>query len=200
MPTEHFDEELVILENIYDSARRAREIRQRDLAHVAGVSLGMANAILKRMAQKGWITIRRVNSRNIHYAITPEGLHEIARRSYRYVKRTIKNVVVYRDLLDRIILSAKLQGHSGIILIGISDFEFIIEHVCLRHDFPFFKAIEVNQIEQLIAKGLFVICSENISPSHFSLDKEQTAPPGIVYLSTLLEEPLPVSTEDRIER
>ncbi|TCW60740.1 winged helix-turn-helix transcriptional regulator [Treponema sp. J25] len=198
MPTEHFDEELVILENIYDSARKEQEIRQRDLAHVAGVSLGMANAILKRMAQKGWITIRRVNSRNIHYAITPEGLHEIARRSYRYVKRTIKNVVIYRDLLDRIILSAKLQGYSGVILVGISDFEFIIEHVCLRHEFPFFKAIEVSQIEQLVTKGLFVIYSENIAPSHLSSNPEQTDASAIVYLSALLEEPLPAPSE--IER
>ncbi|MEJ5188957.1 MAG: winged helix-turn-helix transcriptional regulator [Breznakiellaceae bacterium] len=198
MPTEHFDEELVILENIYDSARKEQEIRQRDLAHVAGVSLGMANAILKRMAQKGWITIRRVNSRNIHYAITPEGLHEIARRSYRYVKRTIKNVVIYRDFLDRIILSAKLRGHSGAILVGISDFEFIIEHVCLRHEFPFFKAIEVSQIEQLVTKGLFVIYSENIAPSPPSSDTEQTDASAIVYLSALLEEPLPVPSE--IER
>ncbi len=198
MPTEHFDEELVILENIYDSARKDQEIRQRDLAHVAGVSLGMANAILKRMAQKGWITIRRINSRNIHYAITPEGLHEIARRSYRYVKRTIKNVVIYRDFLDRIILSAKLRGHSGAILVGISDFEFIIEHVCLRHEFPFFKAIEVSQIEQLVTKGLFVIYSENIAPSPPSSDTEQTDASAIVYLSALLEEPLPVPSE--IER
>ncbi|HOJ98114.1 MAG TPA: winged helix-turn-helix transcriptional regulator [Termitinemataceae bacterium] len=198
MPTEHFDEELVILENIYDSARKEQEIRQRDLAHVAGVSLGMANAILKRMAQKGWITIRRINSRNIHYAITPEGLHEIARRSYRYVKRTIKNVVIYRDFLDRIILSAKLRGHSGAILVGISDFEFIIEHVCLRHEFPFFKAIEVSQIEQLVTKGLFVIYSENIAPSPPSSDTEQTDASAIVYLSALLEEPLPVPSE--IER
>lgn len=198
MTTEHFDEELVILENIYDSSRKEREVRQRDLAHVAGVSLGMANAILKRMAQKGWITIRRINSRNIHYAITPEGLHEIARRSYRYVKRTIKNVVIYRDLLDRIILSAKLRGHSGVILIGISDFEFIIEHVCLRHEFPFFKAIEVNQIEQLVTKGLFVIYSENISPLPLSSEKDQTEDSAVVYLSALLEEPLSVPSE--IER
>ncbi len=43
----------------------------------------MTNAILKRLAAKGFITMRRVNSRNIQYAVTPEGVDAIARRSYR---------------------------------------------------------------------------------------------------------------------
>jgi len=33
-----------------------------------GLSLGMTNAILKRLAAKGWITVRKVNNRNIRYA------------------------------------------------------------------------------------------------------------------------------------
>ena len=33
----------------------------------------MTNAILKRLATKGFITMRKVNARNIHYLVTAEG-------------------------------------------------------------------------------------------------------------------------------
>ncbi len=33
----------------------------------------MANSILKRLAGKGFIAMRRVNARNIHYLVTPDG-------------------------------------------------------------------------------------------------------------------------------
>ena len=76
------------LEHIH---KRAQEVHQRDLAQIVGLSLGMTNAILKRLAGKGWITIRTVNNRNIRYAVTSADIDQITRRSVRYFKRTIKN-------------------------------------------------------------------------------------------------------------
>src|SRR6056297_2173118 len=70
--------EIEIIENIYHSQP---DMRQRDLAQIAGLSLGMTNAILKRLAQKGWITVRKVNNRNISYAVSPEGMDLIMRKS-----------------------------------------------------------------------------------------------------------------------
>jgi hypothetical protein len=54
------DTEYLILEKVYDSAESQSPLRQRDLAQMAGTSLGMTNVILKRLARKGWITIKNV--------------------------------------------------------------------------------------------------------------------------------------------
>jgi predicted transcriptional regulator len=70
MVSEPVDTEFIILENIYDSSTQAAPLRQRDMAHVAGASLGMTNAILKRLAKKGWISVKKLNNRNIQYAVT----------------------------------------------------------------------------------------------------------------------------------
>ena len=126
------DKELIILEQIQNNPH----VNQRDLATIAQASLGMTNAILKRFAEKGLITIKKVNNRNIKYALTPKGLEEITHRSWGYFKRTIKNVVVYRDAIEEIIAQAIADGYEGIILVGESDFSFIIEHVCSKIDIP----------------------------------------------------------------
>ena len=87
------EKELEILTNI---SNNSATLSQRELASRSGMSLGMTNAVLKRLVQKGWLTIRKINNRNIRYAVTPAGMEEITRRSYRYFKRTLKNVAEYK--------------------------------------------------------------------------------------------------------
>ena len=124
------DTEFIILENIYDSANHQLPLRQRELAQIAGASLGMTNSILKRLAQKGWITVKKLNSRNIQYAVTLDGINEIIGRSYRYFKRTIRNVVFYKDILEEVMRLASSRNIGAVVLVGKSDLDFIVEHAC----------------------------------------------------------------------
>jgi DNA-binding MarR family transcriptional regulator len=122
------DSETRILQLIHGS----RRVRQRDLAHVVGLSLGMTNAILKRLALKGLIVIRKVNNRNVLYAVSPAGLREIARRSASYLRRSVRAVVDYRKAIEGLVADAKRSGCSRIVLVGRSDLDFILEHACAR--------------------------------------------------------------------
>jgi DNA-binding MarR family transcriptional regulator len=150
------DTEYLILEKVYDSSESQSPLRQRDLAQVAGTSLGMTNVILKRLARKGWITIRKLNSRNIQYAVTLEGMNEIIRRSYAYFKRTIKNLFFYKERIDQAIGEAKRRGIVSALLLGQSDLDFIVEHSCHRHGLKFLqipdkdKAPPVNDASLLV--------------------------------------------------
>ncbi len=127
------DKELIILEQIQNNPH----VNQRDLATVAQASLGMTNAILKRFAAKGLITIKKVNNRNIRYALTAEGMEEINQRAWSYFKRTIKNVVDYQDAIMEVVKQAKAEGFEYIALHGESDFEFIIEHACYKQSISY---------------------------------------------------------------
>lgn len=128
------ENELKILELI---SQGKDDISQRDISRIIGMSLGMTNSILKRFAEKGLITIKKVNNRNIHYALTSDGMEEIGRRSWGYFKRTIKNVVIYREAINEIIKKAVEDGYEGISLIGNSDVAFIVEHECYKLQISF---------------------------------------------------------------
>jgi DNA-binding MarR family transcriptional regulator len=129
------DKELEILQSIY----HRDSVHQRDLAVIVGLSLGMTNAIVKRLAQKGFLMVRKINNRNIRYAVTPDGIDEIARRSYRYFKRTIKNVVFYKESIDTLMREAKRGGFATVVLVGQSDLDFIVEHSCHIHGLELLK-------------------------------------------------------------
>ena len=124
------EHEIAVLTNIYS---HSDSIRQREMAKTAGVSLGMANAIIKRLATKGWITIRKANSRRIRYAVTPAGIDQITRRSYMYVRQTIERVVSYREAIESVIREVKASGYEAIILVGSSQLDFVVEYVCGLH-------------------------------------------------------------------
>ena len=148
------EKELTILENIYN---KPGEVRQRDLAEITGLSLGMTNAILKRLAVKGLLTIKKVNNRNIHYIVTPTGIEALTRKSYRYFKRTIKNVVYYKEAIENLTMDVKKQGYDGLVLKGSSDLDFIVEHSCIKANLKYIK-------EDLVSSNVFLLYSENYLP------------------------------------
>ena len=154
---EYTEQEIQILENIKNNDSK---IKQRDLAEIIGLSLGMTNSILKRLVKKGWLTIRKINNRNIRYAVTPQGLEEIARRSYRYFKRTIRNVVYYKELIADLVKDIKEKGYDGVALVGQSDLDFIVEHSCLRCGLEFVKN------EEQFEGRLFYLYAESYIPEN----------------------------------
>lgn len=149
-----YEIELTILENIH---AHNGGIRQRDLAEIVGLSLGMTNSILKRLAVKGLLSIKRINNRNIHYIVTAAGIEAITKKSYGYFKRTIKNVVYYKEAIEELILEIKNQGYDGLVLKGTSDLDFIVEHACRQNQLKYIK--EDGSLE-----NIFLLYSEDYLP------------------------------------
>jgi DNA-binding MarR family transcriptional regulator len=162
------DAELAILEHIYSSQKRARDITQRDLAVASGLSLGMTNALLKRFSDKGWLLLKRLNARNIQYALTSEGINEIAHRTYRYFKRTARAASLYRDMIEEFVMRKKREGVTRLVLAGVSDIDFLIEYACERHGLLFVKAIDPLKAERLGSDGSTVVvhAEGDVFPAH----------------------------------
>lgn len=152
----HSEKEFKILEKIHNNED---SIRQRDLAKIAGLSLGMTNSILKRLIDKGYLTVKKVNNRNIKYVVSPLGIEEISKRSLKYFKRTIKNVVVYKEAIEDVVSMVKEEGYKKIVLIGKSDIDFILEHACIKEEIEY-----TNDDEVLDNMETVFFISESVNP------------------------------------
>ena len=144
-----FEQEIDILENISKSKDK---VRQRYLSKCLGISLGLTNVILKRLVKKGLLKIQKINNRRIKYLVSSRGLEEIAKRSFRYFKYTVKNVINYKESIAKLVLDIKKDGFPGISLLGNSDIDFLIEYACLKCGLKFAR----EEIE-----CFFIIYSEN---------------------------------------
>jgi DNA-binding MarR family transcriptional regulator len=154
----------MILENIRRQVKK-KPVRQRDLASIVGISLGMTNVIIKKLAQKGWVKIRKINNRNISYAVTPAGIEEIAHRSFTFFKRTVKNVVFYKDVLEEYLRNVRNSGCRGILLVGESDFDFIIAHLCHKQGIEYAQSKTDDPRE-----GYFSLYCEDAKPRRSQSD------------------------------
>jgi len=171
------EKELLVLESIYASRK---PIPQRDLARIVGLSLGMTNAILKRLAETGLLKIRKVNNRNIRYIVSAKGVEAITRRSYRYFKRTIKNVVFYREAIEALVHDIKRKQYTGLIYVGASDISFIVEWACNRH------GIDWVRDEESYEGRIFTVYSETYIPDEDTKNGAKGDEADVAFLQDVL--------------
>jgi DNA-binding MarR family transcriptional regulator len=152
MPHDENDREISLLEVL----RTQPDAGQRDMAEAIGLSLGMTNLLLKELSAKGWMLMRKLNTRKVQYVLTPEGLKELSRRSYRYLKKSIRNMAECRVQLEALVQEAKVSGSLGLLLIGVSEVDFVLDHLCRQHGVLF-----VASTDDAARPGWFVVHGEN---------------------------------------
>ncbi len=145
----NLDTELSVMESIAAADGSQGSLTQRDIASRSGLSLGMTNALLKRLAERGWIKLTRISTRTIRYALNPEGVAEIARRSAAYFRRSARNADVYRERLESFVLAEMRKGIGTIVLVGASELDFLVEYICERHGIVFLRSADYSKASAL---------------------------------------------------
>ena len=124
------EQDLATLQVISETLKEAPQASQRTLAKKANMSLGMMNAILGRFVERSWIMLTNVNGRKLAYAVTPDGIAELAKRGKSFALRTFKLANVYGETFCKKFMEAKAAGKTKIVLYGDSYIKFIIKYAC----------------------------------------------------------------------
>ena len=124
------EQDLATLQVISEALNEEPQASQRTLAKKANVSLGMMNAILGRFAERGWIMLTNVNGRKLAYAVTPDGIAELAKRGKSFALRIFKLANVYSETFCKKFMEAKAAGKTKVVLYGDSYIKFIIKYAC----------------------------------------------------------------------
>jgi DNA-binding MarR family transcriptional regulator len=163
------DSELSVLQTIRESESSAERLTQRELARRTGISLGMINILLRRLAERGWVMLTRLSAKSVRYALTPAGVSELARRTAGYFRRASRSSDLYHDKLESFVLEAKRGGAGTLVLVGSSEVELILAYVCERHGLVFVKSLDAERSISLARKeGVVLILSEDFDDSAFA--------------------------------
>ncbi|OGQ23291.1 MAG: hypothetical protein A3I05_02940 [Deltaproteobacteria bacterium RIFCSPLOWO2_02_FULL_44_10] len=109
--------ELKILEHL---SEKPQNISQREIARRSGFSVGLINAVIRRLVTTGYVKTSRLNRRSLEYLLTSEGFARKAMKSYRYVLKTVQNyhaihlflVDLFQDLQQKRIKKFYLYGNG----------------------------------------------------------------------------------------
>ncbi|MEI6126609.1 MAG: winged helix-turn-helix transcriptional regulator [Pseudomonadota bacterium] len=126
-------------------------VSQRALADHLGIALGLVNAYIKRLYKKGYIKIKFLPKNRIKYMLTPQGLTEKTKLTYKFMHYSIlyfKNIRqkiehTYTDMVKAEIKKILLWGDGELAeLCYISTRGFSLEIIGAvgkkRHDNAFF--------------------------------------------------------------
>jgi len=100
---------------------------QRTVSKKLGISLGLTNLIIKRLAKTGYIKIKQLNRRQIRYVLTPKGFSEKARKSYNYTLRTINSLTLMREKIQNLAILKYKAGIRNFIITGDNELADITE-------------------------------------------------------------------------
>jgi len=122
------DRDLTLLEYIEQDP----DATQASLASQLGVAVGTVNWHLKRLIEKGYVKVRRVDRRKLRYIITPEG---IARRALLAIDFIQNSFRIYRLVRERMIAAldeVQSTGKHSVRLAGEGDVAEICRLTCLE--------------------------------------------------------------------
>jgi DNA-binding MarR family transcriptional regulator len=156
------DNELTVLNAIGEAESVGSRLTQRELAGRAGISLGLANSLLRKLAERGWIKLTHISPKSVRYALTPSGVGELAQRTAGYFNRASRSAELYRERLETLIINSKRGGTGTIVLFGASEVELVLAYVCERHGLVFVKSADLAKARQLARRsgGLLLIAEK----------------------------------------
>ena len=86
--------------------KESPEMTQRELSSRLGISLGKVNFLIKALVEKGLIKVKNFKKANNKYAylylLTPHGLEEKTRITYRFLKRKITEYEQLEEEISRL--------------------------------------------------------------------------------------------------
>lgn len=147
METDETARELSLLEQIESDP----DVTQASLATQLGVAVGTVNWHLKRLIEKGYVKVKRLERRKLRYIITPEGLALRARLTIDYIERSFD---LYRRTRQRVkehIQQIRAAGYQRVRLIGEGDVADICRLSCLEEgiDVTTDEAVPVLEVRGL---------------------------------------------------
>lgn len=154
------DRDVEVLAHLHERQIRSdTHVSQRSIARALEMSVGLTNAILKRLVAKGLVMVQRVNHNNAHYLVTPQGVQQIGRRSYLYLRRTIGHVVRYKERLRQFCRRQAAKGVREIVLVGESDLAFLLEW-CAEKEGVQFRQAQTYGVGDVSTEHVKVVLAE----------------------------------------
>jgi DNA-binding MarR family transcriptional regulator len=133
-----------IILGLLESVGRDGGQSQRRLASELGIALGLVNAYVKRCVNKGLVKVRAAPTRRYAYYLTPQGFAEKSRLTVEYLSHSFSFFRQARVECGKVLVEARRQGWSRIVLAGVSDLAEIARICALEEGLEIISVVDPN--------------------------------------------------------
>jgi DNA-binding MarR family transcriptional regulator len=141
------ERDLILLEKIEQNP----DVNQASLASQLGVAVGTVNWHLRRMIDKGYVKVRRLERKKLRYIITPEGLALRARLTVDFIQTSFRMYRLVRERMVEVLDEVEKAGFHQVILKGDGEIGEVCQLTCLEREID---VVEKGHVPQLEIQGL----------------------------------------------
>lgn len=149
---------------IQEVARRPGQT-QRQISKSVGLSLGMTNLLLMRLARKGYIKMRQLDWKRTEYLLTLKGAVEKTRKSFSYTQHTI---LLFLNIVKSVQQLVRAEYAGG------------VREACV---------VAWPDTQKVIAGAVAELALPDLKLEYSDAFKPLGARPGVIFVATV--EPLP---------
>jgi len=140
------ERDLILLEKIEQNP----DINQASLASQLGVAVGTVNWHIKRMIDKGYVKVRRLERKKLRYIITPEGIALRARLTVDYIQTSFRMYRLVRERMVEVLDEVEKAGYKQVILVGDGEIGEVCKLTCMEREI---EVISQGWVPKLIIVG-----------------------------------------------
>lgn len=153
----NLERDLIILENIEQDPHTS----QAALASQLEVAVGTVNWHLKRLIEKGYVKVSRLERKKLKYIITPEGLALRAQLTMDYIQNSFNLYRLVRERATRALAEVKAAGYSEVQIEGEGDVAEVCRLTCMEQQM---RVVSDGNAPKLRLAGLKVILEMQEKP------------------------------------
>ena len=112
------EKKLTIERGILDLIEQDGRVTQTELSRSLRVSIGLVNAYLKNLINKGYVKVSNVKSSTIKYMLTAEGLTEKYRLTRSYMGKSLDFYRHIKQAVESRIMRLKLEEVRSVVFVG----------------------------------------------------------------------------------
>lgn len=108
-------------------------VTQAAVSQRLGIAVGSVNWYIKRLIQRGWIKVSRLDRTRLQYDLTKEGMRVFSQRALLYARDSLK---VYGDLRNKakvLVGDLKSQGVEQVFVSGNDEMMDILRLTCIEN-------------------------------------------------------------------
>ncbi len=107
-------------------------VTQAGLSDRLGIAVGSVNWYIKRLVQRGWIKVSRLDRTRLKYDLTAEGMSVFTQRALLYARDSLKVYSDFRGKAKKLVFQLKQQGVQHVYLEGNDSMMDILRLTCIE--------------------------------------------------------------------
>ena len=125
---------------LLDEIAQDSMITQAGLSDRLGIAVGSVNWYIKRLIQRGWVKVSRLDRTRLKYDLTPDGMTVFTQRAVLYARDSLKVYGDFRSKAKRVVAELKEQGIKRVYLDGNDTTMDILRLTCIEGGISFDSA------------------------------------------------------------